>query len=237
MVSPKELTDITNMGDRIIEALSRSQLDPAVVMGAFHDILESKSAETNWRPPVWWRTAEHQIARARRLWPKAVLPKPPKEFTPQTKSEVLLLHVPDSLDLLWGMVVAPKGHIKFRREGLKADKMQLRLAPNKTEFSAPVWLAFDPEHGSGESPDSLWGQPDLAGSEVLSALIQFPEWPRTWVNGALAPNLSGYQLLHREEWSRVLCLERVDNRQLELRHRWADHRGNASSPSVKEVLS
>jgi hypothetical protein len=71
---------------------------------------------------------------------------------------------------------------------------RLRLAPNKREFTAPIWLAFDPEYGKSCHPTCLWGQPNLAASEVLSALIQFPEWQRAWFNGASAPNLTGYQL-------------------------------------------
>ena len=59
--------------------------------------------------PTWWRTPEQQLARARQLWPNAVLPEPPKEFTPRTKSEVLLLHVPDTFDNLWNLVNAPEG--------------------------------------------------------------------------------------------------------------------------------
>ena len=51
--------------------------------------------------PSWYVSPEQQLARARQLWPNAVLPEPPKEFTPRTKSEVLLLHVPDSFDSLW----------------------------------------------------------------------------------------------------------------------------------------
>ena len=191
----------------------------------------------DWNPPTWWRTPEQQLEHARQLWPNAVLPQGlPKEFTPQTKSEVLLLHVPDTFDNLWNLVNAPEGYTKYRWEGVKADKRNLRLAPNKIEYAEPVWLAFDPERGKGERPDSLWSQADLAASEVFSALIQFPEWSLAWFNGASEPNLSGYQLKYDGNWSRVPCLDRWDgDRQLRLYDSWADDRDvRWSSPSVRE---
>lgn len=186
--------------------------------------------------PSWYVLPEQQLARARQLWPNAVLPEPPKEFTPRTKSEVLLLHVPDSFDSLWDKVDAPTGYTKYRWDGVKSDKRTLRLAPNKVEFTQPVWLAFDPEHGKGERPESFWGQDDIAASEVLSALIQFPDWNLSWFNGASAPNLSGYQLKYDADWSHVPCLRRWGvGRQLELRGHWADLRlGLWASPSVRE---
>ncbi len=192
--------------------------------------------------PSWYVSPEQQLARARQLWPNAVLPEPPEGFTPRTKSEVLLLHVPDTFDSLWDKVDAPMGYTKYRWERVKADKRNLRLAQdehghtNKVEFTQPVWLAFDPEHGKGERPDSFWGQADTAASEVFSALIQFPEWPLAWFNGASAPNLSGYQLKYDGNWSNVPYLYRRDgDRQLGLHDCWADLRdGRRSSPSVRE---
>ena len=184
----------------------------------------------------WYVAPERQLERARQLWPNAVLPEPPKEFTPATASEVLLLHVPDTFDTLWNLVNAPEGYTKYRWESVKSDKRNLRLAPNKVEYTEPVWLAFDPERGKGERPDSFWGQADLAASEVFSALIQFPEWSLAWFNGASAPNLSGYQLKYDGNWSSVPYLFRWDDgRRLGLYDYWADGR-NAywSSPSVRE---
>ena len=186
--------------------------------------------------PSWYISPERQLERARQLWPNAVLPEPPKEFTPRTKSEVLLLHVPDSFDSLWDKVNVPTGYTKYRWEDVKSDKRNLRLAPNKREYTEPVWLAFDPEHGKGERPDSFWGQADCAASEVFSALIQFPEWSLAWFNGASAPNLSGYQLKYDGSWSNVPCLGRWGgDRQLRLFDCWADYRYDGwSSPSVRE---
>lgn len=195
--------------------------------------IQPKAVET---VPSWWRTPEQQLECARQLWPNAVLPEPPKEFTPRTKSEVLLLHVPDTFDNLWNLVNAPEGYTKYRWEGVKSDKRNLLLAPSKVEYTEPVWLAFDPERGKGERPDSFWGQADIAASEVFSALIQFPEWSLAWFNGASAPNISGYQLKYDGNWSLVPYLRRWDyDRQLELLAYWADdRRGRWSSPSVRE---
>ena len=237
MTTIEQLAGITAQHNEIVKRVGNGSLDPTAVKRALQDIIEGKLPPMqNWNPPTWWRTPEQQLARARQLWPNAVLPEPPKEFTPRTKSEVLLLHVPDTFDSLWDKVDAPTGYTKYRWDGVKADKRNLRLAPNKVEFAQPVWLAFDPEHGKGERPDSFWGQADLAASEVFSALIQFPDWCLSWLNGASAPNLSGYQLKYDGAWSRVPCLDRWDgDRQLGLGGRWADGRiGYWSSPSVRE---
>ena len=236
MTTIEQLAGITAQHNEIVKRVGNGSLDPVAVKRALQDIIEGKLPTLTWNPPTWWRTPEQQLARARQLWPNAVLPEPPKEFTPRTKSEVLLLHVPDSFDSLWDKVNAPAGYTKYRWEGVKSDKRNLRLSPNKREYTEPVWLAFDPEHGKGERPDSFWGQADTAASEVFSALIQFPEWPLAWFNGASAPNLSGYQLKYDESWSSVPYLRRWDDdRQLRLDDDWAGYRFDGwSSPSVRE---
>ena len=237
MTTIEQLAGITSQHNEIVKRVGNGSLDPTAVKRALQDIIEGKLPPMqNWNPPTWWRTPEQQLARARQLWPNAVLPEPPKEFTPRTKSEVLLLHVPDSFDSLWDKVDAPTGYTKYRWEGVKSDKRNLRLAPNKVEFAQPVWLAFDPERGKGERPDSFWGQADTAASEVFSALIQFPEWSLAWFNGASAPNLTGYQLKYDGNWSNVPYLFRWDgDRQLLLGGLWAVNRdGRWSSPSVRE---
>lgn len=236
MTNIEQLAGITSQHNEIVKRVGNGSLDPAAVKRALQDIIEGKLPTLTWNPPTWWRTPEQQLDRARQLWPNAVLPEPPKEFTPRTKSEVLLLHVPDTFDSLWDKVVAPTGYTKYRWEGVKADKRNLRLSPNKREYTEPVWLAFDPEHGPGARPDSFWGQTDVAASEVFSALIQFPEWPLAWFNGASAPNLSGYQLKYDGSWSRVPYLRRWDDgRQLGLHDLWAGNRNDLwSSPSVRE---
>jgi len=233
MATIEQLVGIASQHNEIIKRVGYGSLDPIAVKRALQDIIEGKLPTTsNWNRPTWWRTPEQQLERARQLWPNAVLPEPPKEFTSRTKSEVLLLHVPDSFNSLWNKVDAPTGYTKCRKEG----EWDLRLTPNKVEFAVPVWLVFNPEHGKGVRPSSFWSQPDTAASEVFSALIQFPEWPLAWPNGASAPNLTGYQLKYDGNWSHVPYLSRwVDDRQLELRDCWADRRcANWSSPSVRE---
>lgn len=213
-----------------IERIIKEQNLASTMYEAFQDM----TAATG---PSWQTSPERQLARAYELWPGIVLPEPPKEF-PRTKSEVLLLHVPDTLDSLWSRVVGPNGYTTHVRWDERPD---MRRAPHKREFTEPVWLAFNPEHGRGYSPDMLWDdeRTNLAASEVLSALIQFPEWPLAWnYNGAAAPDLSGYQAqdYFDKKWSLVPAVEcNRAHRRLELHVRMArcvnNHR---SSPSVRE---
>lgn len=185
------------------------------------------------QPPSWWPTLEEQLDTACRLWPDVNLPEPPAEFVPQTETEVLLLHVPRPFDELWHAVQAPSGYTKVLSGVTEENRPALRLAPNVPHRTTPVWLGFDPEHGRGKRPDSFWGQPNLAASEVLSALIQFPDWPLAWrKDGVSVPNLTGYQLA----WSYVLCFDLWDKRcQLRLDSYWASLAGDLwSSPVVRE---
>ncbi len=239
MTTIEQLAGITAQHNEIVKRIINGSLDPSAVKRALQNIVEGKLPTPTWNPPTWWRAPEQQLARARQLWPNTALPEPPAEFTPQTKSEVLLLHVPGSFNSLWSKVVAPEGYAKCRLEEVKASKRNLRLAPNKVEYTQPVWLAFDPEHGSSAYPSFFWGQADIAASEVLSALIQFPDWSLTWHSHtgspASAPNLSGYQLKDDDGWTSVPCLLRWGGHELRLGARQAIYGYNLqASPSVRE---
>ena len=110
MVTVEQLVSIAARNQEILERVGNGSIDPTAVKRALQDLFERMT----WNPPTWWSTTEQQLERARQLWPNAVLPEPPKGFTPRTKSEVLLLHVPDSFDSLWDKVVAPRGYAKRR---------------------------------------------------------------------------------------------------------------------------
>jgi hypothetical protein len=144
------------------------------------------------RWPLWYVSPAGQLAHARYLWPDDLLPKLPKSFQPKTPTELLLLHVPRPFDYLWKAVVAPAGYSKYSRE----EEWEIHSVSDEL-YTEPVWLAFDPEYGRGESSQSLWAQcqpkPRLAGAEVLSALLQFPRWASAWPEAA-APNLSAYRI-------------------------------------------
>jgi hypothetical protein len=238
MATIEQLVGITAQYNEIAKRVGNGSLDPISVRRTLQDIIEGKTPMTAWNPPSWWQTPERQLDRARQFWPGVVLPDPPYSFMRRTETEVLLLHVPDTFDSLWDKVVVPAGYTKDRSDSVKSDKRNLRLAPNVPNRIEPVWLAFDPEHGKGKCPDSFWGQSNLAASEVLSALIQFPVWPFVWFNGASAPNLAGYQLKYDADWSRVPYLDLWDDddddRQLKLRAHWVDRHSSAwASPWVR----
>lgn len=172
--------------------------------------------KSKWVTPAWCSTPQDQIRRARRLWPDVVLPSPPTEFTPKSKSEILLLHVPDTFDNLWDKIEITGGCVKSHWK-INTDSERMRLTPGRVEFIEPVWLAFDPEYGRSTKPNSILDRSSLAAGEVLSALIQFPDWCFSWFDDASAPILSGYQVLHNGAWSHVPFLDWMhDRRKLEL---------------------
>lgn len=225
--------------NEIFRRVGNGTLDQLAVKRALQDIIEGKFPTMAWNPPAWWRTPEQQMERARQLWPGIPLPEPPTNFVPKSPTGVLLLHVPQPFDELWSLVVAPEGYTTWRWDDLKSGKKHLRLAPNALQYDGPTWIEFDPEHGKGIAPNKFWEQNDvyLAASEVLSAVIQFRDWPLTWFkNGASAPNLAGYQFFYSGNWSGVPCVLRWDDgRRLKLYARFADDASNGwSSPSVRK---
>jgi hypothetical protein len=242
VTTTQQLAGITAQHNEIVKRVVNGSLDADHVRDALQLIIEKKFPVTGqgvnvaWQAPSWYISPEAQLERARELWPDTILPEIPAEFVPQTGTEVLLLHVPRPFDELWDKAVAPVGYTKFRTGVMKSGRANLRLAPNVIDRTEPVWLAFDPEANKGKRPDSLWGKPNLAAGEVLSALIQFPGWCLSWFNGASAPNLSGYQLKYQKNWSLVPYLDRWDGtRQLRLDAYWADSDGpDWASPSVRE---
>ena len=233
MTTIEQLAGLTSQHNEIIKRVCNGTLDPVVVKRELQRIIEGKSIASVWDDmPTWWRTPEQQRKRARQLWPHAVLPEPPKKFVPRTESEVLLLHVPDTFDNLWRMVMAPKGYTKYDA----ISGQQLRLTANKREFIEPVWVAFDPEHGKGEDANSFQYRADIAASEVFSALIQFPEWSLAWSSITPAPDLTGYKLRDTGSWTCVPSLLRLDGiRQLTLGWRLGGSKNvRSASPSVRE---
>jgi len=191
----------------------------------------------HWTPPTWWRTPEQQIMRARQLWPDAILPELAERFTPRSAFEIPVLHVSDTFDALWDMAVAPPGYTKCRWASLKPNMLDIRLVPNALVYRAPTWVAINPEHGKRIAPNILWGRPNLASSEVLSLLIQCPDWPLAWGNGASAPNLRGYQV-NCNEWLDIPFLDlNQEDRKLELGCvDWASNSGDRwASPSVRVI--
>ena len=141
-----------------------------------------------------------------------MLPEAPTNFVPQTSTEVLLLHVPQTFNTLWSRIVAPEGYTMCRRYGASESYTnKLTLVAGKHEFTRPVWLGFDPEYGRCLPPALFPNRRRLAGPEVLSAMIQFPDWSLTWGHGrASAPLLAGYLFRHHMHETYALTFDRWD---------------------------
>lgn len=201
-----QLQNLAYKQKTILELVGAGRLDYSTVNKALQNVIDNRSLMTfNWRVPNWWRTAHQQLDRARVLWGNKNLPEPPKAFVPQTPSEVLLLHVPDTFDNLWDMIVPPIG---YRKRRFTYD--DIRVVEGKVRFTEPVWLAFDTLHGSGISPMSLSDKSRLAGDEVLSAMIQFPHYASTWACiGDNSLLLSAYQVkIADNDWSDIPMIRR-----------------------------
>lgn len=240
MVTVEQMTSINSQYSELVRLLAGGSIDPQVLQGALQRVID-EAAPRDSRPlaPFWSVSPETQIERARKLWPGRMLPDPPARFTPKTESEVLLLHVPDTFDRLWGMIDAPAGYSKYRWGAIKDDTEVLRPLSSKAYFIEPVWLAFDPEQLSGSRPVKARMRPDVAGCEVLSALIQFPDWPLAWGDGAAAPCLSGLELMGNARWTHTLCISLDERRRrlsmMSLNVVFSSCQG-MSTPTVRKVL-
>ena len=143
--------------------------------------------------PTWYVSPQQQIERAQELWPYVALPDLPKIYIPKKLTEVLLLHVPLPLPELWAQVDPPKGYGIGTIEELFTEVSNLRLVAGRQENTRAVWLRFDPARGRALPPKRFSRTSLAAASEVVSALIQFRDWPLSWLGRDASPILSGYE--------------------------------------------
>lgn len=191
-------------------------------------------------PPEWYRDPEQQLRAAYLMWKNDIaLPEPPDSFTPATETEVLLLHVQKSFDELWHRVSPPSKWRKECWQGILPNEQNLRVAPGKRVYTNALWLAFDPERNKDTPVDKLWGDPGLAGIEVLSAAVEFPDWVSSWGIG-FCMNLAGCQLNCTGSWTSVPYLvasnDATGPRLVLSGHPAGNKIGNCASPSVRPVF-
>ncbi len=149
--------------------------------------------------PLWWRTPEEQVARARRTWGADLeIPDIPTDFVPRSSTEVLLLHVPRSMKAMWDAIKAPADYAK--NGGWEwVFNAKFNLLHRVPSHINPVWVGFDPnfplEADKGRKKAPRAEMPlgcYLAASEVMSAAAQFTDWILTWKDDG--PDMAGYSL-------------------------------------------
>lgn len=236
-----DLDHIEDQCDRIVDRVASGSLDPEGVKQALQNIIDGKLPSiVHKTPPRWWRSTDQQLARARELWPGMELPDPPRVFEARTSTEVLLLHVPDIFSGFWWKIALPQGYTKHFMENVtEADE---RLRGQSRIYLHPVWLAFDPENGRGEPPRDVYlrsRRDRLAASEVLSAVIQFPDWCLSWPEGDAAPCLSGNWLPNDDGLPDVLYLDlwESDKKLYLVAGKATDSHEDWASPSIRALNS
>lgn len=214
------------------EDIDRIIKDPSLVAKMYEAICPT------WEPPVWWSSYESQMKRARQAFGNIRLPAPPTRFTPRDGTkEVPLLHVPDAFGSLWNKIIPPAGFSKrYLAGGLPVGLIPFIDEASEHKYNGPVWLAFDPENGRGLRVDAFQDRSNLAVSEVLSAMIQFQDWPATWGLGSSSPNIMVYSPVYNgktESYALRMGMWHVA-RQLEMTLVRADlPAGDTASPSVQ----
>jgi hypothetical protein len=193
--------------------------------------------------PTWYVSPRQQLELVKQLninerwgFSKTDFPSIPKNFSPRTSSELLLLTVnlppmqndddPDGLGRtfyeFWHHFEPRRGLGKYNRfTDLFGDysdgQCRLRILPAYKHDIGFHWVAFDPNAYYGLSPEAAIKKAEadklrLAGVEVLMAALLFPDWTTKWRSepSSPPPNMSGIQILGRGDWSYVPCLELDD---------------------------
>lgn len=97
----------------------------------------------------------------------------------------MLLHNPRPFDELWNAVPLPET-AKYRWPGLLSGEQYMRLKPGVPNHAKPVWVEFGYANTDRCLPEGFY----LAGTEVFSVMIQFPNWIDNWGRGVLMGGLS-----------------------------------------------
>jgi len=149
-------------------------------------------------PPEWRVAPSVQLEKTKALHYDIKLPNPPDYFYMLSETEYPMLHVPGSFEFLWSKITISKDYLLTSRHSLRSTFKNLELVEQRSEFKEPIWLIIDLEFGKGKKPNDVWSGNTNgllpAASEVLSALIQFPNLPRHWPNNMPMPNFPGYKL-------------------------------------------
>lgn len=138
--------------------------------------------------PFWYRSPARQMEFVSRAWPDVAIPEIPEDFTPKTKDEVLLLHVPRSVSELWWHISMGR-HDDYIIGDQYVEKywhQDIKTSPKADLYRGrATWVAFDPNNGLGRTVEDFYDEDHMAGVEVLSAILQFPKWPLIWTSDHL----------------------------------------------------
>lgn len=212
MATSEDLTRLFRQFNEIIKRVNNGSLNPSVVRRGLQDIIE-KAGDTDPEVIEWHTEPKQQIQAATEIWGDSLVIPDIPAFTPETASEVLLLHVPDEWSTLWAL----------------AQGATLETGAHLTA----AWVAFDPERGTGERPNVFASAEDAADAEIFSALIQFPEWPQSWRRQGSAP------ILHSKAEATIdgnLAIAVDSKGELTLTSRSSNHcHRNRANPSVRKL--
>lgn len=209
MVETKKMNSVTVRCDEIADLIADGTLDAKSVSKQLQQIIDTSDADESSidlaKPTALvnpWRSAQEQIERASKIWKYDYIPQPPDDFIPRTESEVLLLHMPTTLMKFRDIA---RTFVNFGNINVLEP---IYTNPYKEVHTRPVWLGFDPKYGVGKMPLSTSEDSRTVGPEIMSALIQFPDWPKTWLQSAPMPVISGYQLGNGNNNPITLCFDR-----------------------------
>lgn len=231
MSSAEEVAGLLTQFNEIVKRVTNGSFDARHTKRALQDIIEGRTGAYTGEKSFWWSEPEFQLERAAALWPGIKLPDAPKK-KPHSATEVRLLHVPDSFESLLEKIEGPSGY-----KLSVYPSVRLRILPQPEQaYTQPTWVGFDPEYGAGRVPLSLRSEAGrFATTEILSAVIQFPEWPLAWRHGASAPIITGHLLTQEFDDDTFLCFDLIRSlRELELgifKASWSNP--SCASPTVR----
>ena len=194
-------TTLAELCDQMMGSVQSGNLDPLIAHYSLMTVLVGRPvyrtpelAPRVWQAPIWWVEPEQQMHRARQVFGSVKLPDPPAVFEPTSDNEVLLLHVPRPAATLWELISEHPCYKTIFAAPIIENKGKFHPRTTLEPNGQPVWVGFDPLYGKGLAAADI--APDLtpAGFTVLSAVIQFPDWPTVWREENYAPSLPGFRI-------------------------------------------
>ena len=262
MVTTDQLFALQARQNEVFKRVKNGGLSVEAALAATQGTLDGiYPTQPVYAPPSWYVSPEQQLERVRQLnaehgWGFADADFPAIPSVTLHGTEVLLLAVglPDK-GKVSGVQRTFDEHVAVIRQqlegssrsfwqwdGLKSDPQHLQLQ-SRVHETGLTWVVYDyaahHDPKKGHIVKDLWKpcSVELAASEVLSALVLFPEYGPS-MDGDKTPyaNLPGYQVLYDSDWSRCPYVDWWSgDRRLYLGASWADNRYcGYASPVVRE---
>ncbi|MDR0591229.1 MAG: hypothetical protein LBG75_01560 [Candidatus Nomurabacteria bacterium] len=224
----------------------------------------SEASQVKANLPEWYESPEAQIEKMKQFIKKYSkdafsardIPPPPTADLRDGEVYLLICYLPKkgrkgelerTMTAYFDAMEPPEGYPKTKWDEAKFDARHLKQVDGYEWQPGIRWVTFNPDTYQGRSPNrALEASRDsecaLAGVEVLAAVYQFRQWPKSW-DGVKSPRprLASLRanVLGGTDWSSVLSLNLWDDGHGHGLHLSADNVDSSSDvwacPGFREI--